>query len=57
MALRVSRRCLAAVFMLNLANTPLVAQTLVGDGTLICGQPYVVQSGDTLSLLAKRAYG
>lgn len=57
MALRASRRCLAALLMLNLAGTPLLAQALVGDGTITCGEPYVVQSGDTLSLLAKRAYG
>lgn len=33
------------------------AQTLVGDGSVTCGAPYVVASGDTLSRIAERAYG
>jgi hypothetical protein len=29
----------------------------VGDGTITCGTAYTVASGDTLSLIARRAYG
>jgi hypothetical protein len=36
---------------------PVLAQTLVGDGTVTCGASYTVTSGDTLSLIARRAYG
>ena len=39
-------------------GAPVAAQTLVGDGTVTCGTtPYTVASGDTLSLIARRAYG
>jgi hypothetical protein len=39
-------------------SAPVAAQTLVGDGTVTCGTtPYTVASGDTLSLIARRAYG
>lgn len=43
--------------MLQIAGTSAIAQTLVGDGTVICGGPYTVKSGDTLSKVANRAYG
>ncbi len=36
---------------------PAGAQVLVGDGTVTCGTSYTVASGDTLSLIARRAYG
>ncbi len=36
---------------------PAGAQVLVGDGTVTCGAAYTVASGDTLSLIAQRAYG
>lgn len=36
---------------------PVHAQMLVGDGTIACGTEYVIESGDTLSRLAERAYG
>ncbi|WP_161470933.1 DUF3300 domain-containing protein [Tropicimonas marinistellae] len=38
-------------------QSPAIAQMLVGDGTIPCGVPYVVESGDTLSRIAERAYG
>jgi hypothetical protein len=46
-----------AIAVLSISGTPLTAQTLVGDGSLGCGTQYVVASGDTLSVLANRAYG
>jgi hypothetical protein len=36
---------------------PASAQVLVGDGTVTCGASYTVASGDSLSLIARRAYG
>ena len=44
------------VFVLTLSG-PIQAQVLVGDGTLPCGENYVVAPGDTLSVLSRRAYG
>jgi hypothetical protein len=38
-------------------GAPVLSQTLVGDGTVTCGTSYTVVSGDTLSLIARRAYG
>jgi hypothetical protein len=50
-------RSLAAVLLAGSAWSPVAAQILVGDESLTCGSRYVVASGDTLSLLAERAYG
>jgi hypothetical protein len=50
------RGLLAGIAAGTLAS-PGAAQVLVGDGTVTCGSAYVVQSGDTLSRLAERAYG
>ena len=36
---------------------PAVAQMLVGDGSVTCGGPHVIASGDTLSRVSERAYG
>ena len=36
---------------------PIAAQSLVGDGSVACGDSYKVVSGDTLSRVAARAYG
>ena len=36
---------------------PAGAQTLRGDGTVVCGERYVVAAGDSLSRIARRAYG
>jgi uncharacterized membrane protein YgcG len=56
-----SQNPLWAVSMTSLIcalGAPVQAQTLVGDGSVICGAaPYVVVSGDTLSRIAGRAYG
>lgn len=57
MIMRSSRIPLAILLASNLAATGLVAQTLVGDGTVPCGGTYVVVPGDTLSVLSQRAYG
>jgi hypothetical protein len=39
-------------------GAPVAAQTLVGDGSVVCGAgPYVVAPGDTLGRIAQRAYG
>lgn len=50
-------RGLAAALLAGSGLSPAAAQMLVGDGSLACGSPYVVASGDTLSVLAERAYG
>jgi hypothetical protein len=50
-------RFLAATLLAGSALTPASAQPLVGDGSLTCGSPHVVASGDTLSVLSERAYG
>ncbi len=47
---------LAAILLTPVAG-PLAAQTLVGDGSVVCGQPYTIVRGDTLSGVAARAYG
>ena len=39
------------------AAAPAAAQTLVGDGSVACGTPYTISSGDSLSSVAARAYG
>ncbi|WP_424991186.1 DUF3300 domain-containing protein [Fluviibacterium sp. S390] len=36
---------------------PASAQVLAGDGSVPCGKAYVVESGDTLSMISERAYG
>ena len=38
-------------------TAPAAAQMLVGDGSVKCGGPYVISSGDTLSRVSERAYG
>ncbi len=38
-------------------GAPVSAQVLVGDETIVCGTTYVVVAGDTLSKIARRAYG
>ncbi|SNT31486.1 DUF3300 domain-containing protein [Tropicimonas sediminicola] len=48
---------LAALSAIGLAPAPVAAQMLVGDGTVTCGADHLVESGDTLSRLAERAYG
>lgn len=54
---RLSVRTLVAALLAGVASVPAGAQPLVGDGSLPCGSPHVVASGDTLSGLAARAYG
>jgi uncharacterized membrane protein YgcG len=48
---------LAATLAATLHVAPASAQPLSGDGTLTCGSSYTVAGGDTLSLIARRAYG
>lgn len=48
---------LAATLVICSALTPAAAQVLVGDGSVTCGVSYTVAGGDTLSLIARRAYG
>ena len=50
-------RGLIAGVVTGAATTPVAAQLLVGDGSVACGGPYVIASGDTLSQVAARAYG
>jgi hypothetical protein len=38
-------------------GAPAAAQVLVGDGSLQCGGAYTVVAGDSLSVIAERAYG
>jgi nucleoid-associated protein YgaU len=37
--------------------TPASAEVLTGDGSVTCGSSYSVAAGDTLSLIAQKAYG
>ena len=46
-----------AITLVAGAAAPALAQGLVGDGTVACGQSYTIASGDTLSRVAERAYG
>jgi hypothetical protein len=48
---------LAATLLASSALKPAIAQVLVGDGTVTCGADYTVAGGDSLSLIARRAYG
>lgn len=57
MARRNWQLSLSALLLAQVAGTGLMAQTLVGDGTVTCDVPYLVQPGDTLSRIAQRAYG
>jgi uncharacterized membrane protein YgcG len=54
---RLAVRTLATVLFSGSAMSTASAQMLAGDGSVRCGSPYVVASGDTLSGLAERAYG
>lgn len=47
----------SAVALICALAAPAAAQTLVGDGSITCGAPYTVVGGDTLSVIARRAYG
>jgi hypothetical protein len=53
---RSSGASVLALVVAQTAATPILAQA-AGDGTLTCGESYVVQPGDTLSEIAQRAYG
>jgi uncharacterized membrane protein YgcG len=57
MAWRTSRWGVSTAALLCALGAPVAAQTLVGDGTVTCGAAYTVVPGDTLSLIARRAYG
>ncbi len=50
-------RGIAAVALAAGMAAPAAAQTLTGDGSVQCGTPYQVARGDTLSKIARRAYG
>ena len=50
-------RSLAVALVASPVAAPAVAQMLVGDGSVRCGGPYVISSGDTLSRVSERAYG
>ena len=50
-------RSLAVALVASPVAAPAAAQMLVGDGSVKCGGPYVVSSGDTLSGVSERAYG
>lgn len=49
--------CLALAIAALGSAAPAGAQVLRGDGTVTCGSDYVIAPGDTLSRVAKRAYG
>ena len=49
--------CLAASLIAGSAASPVAAQMLVGDGSVACGASYTISRGDTLSVVAARAYG
>ena len=48
---------LAVAFVASPILLPAATQSRVGDGSLTCGTEYTITSGDTLSRLARRAYG
>ena len=50
-------RSLAVALVAAPVAAPAAAQMLVGDGSVECGGPYVISSGDTLSRVSERAYG
>ena len=50
-------RSLAVALVAAPITAPAAAQMLVGDGSVECGGPYVISSGDTLSGVSQRAYG
>jgi Protein of unknown function (DUF3300) len=50
-------RGLAVALVAGSAPAPVAAQMLVGDGSVECGGPLVIASGDTLSRISERAYG
>ena len=50
-------RSLAVALVAAPVAAPAAAQMLVGDGSVKCGGPYVISSGDTLSRVSERAYG
>lgn len=52
-----ARNYLAATLVAGTVAAPAGAQALRGDGSITCGGSYVVESGDALSRIAKRAYG
>lgn len=56
--LRAARaRPLLSFLIGGLLALPATAQTLRGDGSIVCGAPYAITSGDTLSRISARAYG
>ena len=54
---RILVRSLAVALVASPVAAPAAAQPLVGDGSVECGRPYVISSGDTLSGVSQRAYG
>ena len=50
-------RSLAVALVASPVAAPAAAQMLVGDGSVKCGGPHVISSGDTLSRVSERAYG
>jgi hypothetical protein len=50
-------RSLAVALVASAVAAPAAAQMLVGDGSVKCGGPHVISSGDTLSRVSERAYG
>jgi Protein of unknown function (DUF3300) len=50
-------RSLTLALLAGGTASPAAAQMLVGDGSLACGSAYTVVTGDTLSLIAEKAYG
>jgi hypothetical protein len=57
MTYRVPRFGVAAVLAAFLAGAPQAALAQDAGGPLVCGSPYVIASGDSLSSVAGRVYG
>ncbi len=53
----IAARGLVPALLAGTVLTPAAAQILVGVGSASCETAYVVESGDTLSLISERAYG
>lgn len=52
-----SGHVIAAGLLAFVLGLPSSSQAQQGDGSILCGDPYVIVGGDSLSAVAKRAYG
>lgn len=55
--MRLPMHVVVAALVAGALAGPVAAQALRGDGTVVCGGTYVVAADDSLSRIARRAYG